>query len=158
MSFVIRRGPFREPERTCGETPGGPGAGSGVAGASRGDCGQDNGAPAQAHGASSDVAPAQQLNKIAFVGDYVPRKCGIATFTHDIFTALARQYPNVSLDGLPERGGAGLVITVDDLAAAARTIGAAGVTMGDRLVVPPDAAGHALLVFVEPHGTRGRST
>jgi catechol 2,3-dioxygenase-like lactoylglutathione lyase family enzyme len=72
--------------------------------------------------------------------------------------ALARQYPNVSLDGLPERGGAGLVITVNDLAAAARTIGAAGVTMGDRLVVPPDAAGHALLVFVEPHGTRGRST
>lgn len=34
----------------------------------------------------------EQLGKIAFVSDYVPRKCGIATFTHDIRTALASQY------------------------------------------------------------------
>lgn len=63
--------------------------------------------------------------------------------------ALAREYPNVSLDNLPERGGAGLVITVNDLATAARTIGAAGVKVGDRLIVPPNAAGEALLIFVE---------
>ena len=25
-----------------------------------------------------------EINKIAFVGDYLPRKCGIATFTHDM--------------------------------------------------------------------------
>ena len=31
--------------------------------------------------------------KIAFLGDYLPRICGIATFTHDIRWALASQYP-----------------------------------------------------------------
>jgi glycosyltransferase involved in cell wall biosynthesis len=30
------------------------------------------------------------LTKIAFVGDYLPRKCGIATFTHDLRAAVAR--------------------------------------------------------------------
>lgn len=30
------------------------------------------------------------LQKIAFVGDYLPRKCGIATFTHDLRTCIAR--------------------------------------------------------------------
>ena len=32
-------------------------------------------------------------NKIAFLGDYLPRKCGIATFTSDIYTAISSQYP-----------------------------------------------------------------
>ncbi len=32
-------------------------------------------------------------NNIAFIGDYLPRKCGIATFTSDIFTNIAEQYP-----------------------------------------------------------------
>ena len=32
-------------------------------------------------------------NKIAFIGDYLPRKCGIATFTSDIFTSINNQYP-----------------------------------------------------------------
>jgi hypothetical protein len=63
--------------------------------------------------------------------------------------ALAQQYPGVSVDGLPERGGAGLIIAVDDLAAAAQAIGPAGVKVGDRLVVPPSAAGGVLVVFVE---------
>ncbi len=31
--------------------------------------------------------------KIAFLADYVPRKCGIATFTHDLYHAVATQYP-----------------------------------------------------------------
>ena len=35
------------------------------------------------------TAPA--LLKIAFVGDYLPRKCGIATFTHDIRIAVAKE-------------------------------------------------------------------
>ena len=30
------------------------------------------------------------LQKIAFVGDYLPRKCGIATFTHDLRNAVAQ--------------------------------------------------------------------
>lgn len=30
-----------------------------------------------------------EIHKIAFVGDYLPRKCGIATFTHDMYASLA---------------------------------------------------------------------
>lgn len=33
-------------------------------------------------------------NKIAFLGDYLPRKCGIATFTSDIYSTISSQYPN----------------------------------------------------------------
>ena len=33
------------------------------------------------------------IRKIAFVGDYAPRRCGIATFTHDLHAALAGGYP-----------------------------------------------------------------
>jgi glycosyltransferase involved in cell wall biosynthesis len=32
-------------------------------------------------------------SKIAFVANYIPRKCGLATFTHDISRAVAKQYP-----------------------------------------------------------------
>ena len=34
-----------------------------------------------------------EINKIAFVGDYLPRKCGIATFTHDMYTSIAANTP-----------------------------------------------------------------
>src|SRR4051794_20448052 len=33
------------------------------------------------------------IHKIAFVGDYLPRKCGIATFTHDMYASVAGQFP-----------------------------------------------------------------
>jgi glycosyltransferase involved in cell wall biosynthesis len=35
------------------------------------------------------------LRKIAFIGDYLPRKCGIATFTYDLQTAVAAAYPQI---------------------------------------------------------------
>lgn len=34
-----------------------------------------------------------ERKKIAFVGDYLPRICGIATFTHDLCSAVASQFP-----------------------------------------------------------------
>jgi glycosyltransferase involved in cell wall biosynthesis len=34
-----------------------------------------------------------KLRKIAFVGDYLPRKCGIATFTSDLLSAVATAHP-----------------------------------------------------------------
>ena len=35
------------------------------------------------------------IKKIAFLGDYFPRKCGIATFTHDLRGAVAAVYPGI---------------------------------------------------------------
>src|SRR2546428_10795418 len=34
-----------------------------------------------------------KVQKIAFVGDHLPRKCGIATFTTDLLAAVAAAYP-----------------------------------------------------------------
>lgn len=34
-----------------------------------------------------------KVRKIAFVGDYLPRKCGIATFTSDLLSAVAAAHP-----------------------------------------------------------------
>ena len=34
-----------------------------------------------------------RVRKIAFVGDHLPRKCGIATFTSDVLAAVAGAYP-----------------------------------------------------------------
>ena len=34
-----------------------------------------------------------EIKKIAFLGDYLPRQCGIATFTHDLRKAMAERYP-----------------------------------------------------------------
>ena len=32
--------------------------------------------------------------RIAFLGDYVPRRCGIATFTHSLFEAVDAEHPD----------------------------------------------------------------
>ena len=63
-------------------------------------------------------------------------------------TQLAGRYPAVSLAGLPESGGAGLVLATSDLAAAEKAIGSAGVRSSGALCVPPAAGNGALLVFV----------
>src|SRR6266481_7679730 len=34
-----------------------------------------------------------KIRKIAFLGDYLPRKCGIATFTSDLLAAVATEFP-----------------------------------------------------------------
>jgi catechol 2,3-dioxygenase-like lactoylglutathione lyase family enzyme len=61
---------------------------------------------------------------------------------------LGRRYPEVSLAGLPERGGAGLILATSDLAAAEKAVGGAGVRSGGGVCVPPQAANGTLLVFV----------
>ena len=48
-----------------------------------------------------------KIRKIAFVGDHLPRKCGIATFTTDLLAAVASAHPQshclaVSVNDIPE--------------------------------------------------------
>src|SRR5215212_11596802 len=46
-----------------------------------------------------------EVRKIAFVADYMPRKCGIATLTHDLRHAVAGQYKSIDC----------IVVPVDDI-------------------------------------------
>jgi glycosyltransferase involved in cell wall biosynthesis len=39
------------------------------------------------------VETASKIQKIAFLGDHLPRKCGIATFTADLLAAVAAEHP-----------------------------------------------------------------
>src|ERR1700721_3865947 len=48
-----------------------------------------------------------QVRRIAFIGDHLPRKCGISTFTSDLLAAVAGAYPQsqclaVSVNDIPE--------------------------------------------------------
>jgi len=61
---------------------------------------------------------------------------------------LSRRYPDVPLAGVPERGGAGLVVTAD-LAAAEKAFGASGIRSGGGICMPPAAANGTLLAFVK---------
>ncbi|MBA4191257.1 MAG: glycosyl transferase family 1 [Planctomycetaceae bacterium] len=42
-----------------------------------------------------------EIRKVAFVGDYLPRKCGIATFTHDMYASLASRFPEADCFVVP---------------------------------------------------------
>lgn len=42
-----------------------------------------------------------EIRKIAFLGDYLPRKCGIATFTSDVLSAVAAKYPQSQCFAVP---------------------------------------------------------
>jgi glycosyltransferase involved in cell wall biosynthesis len=52
--------------------------------------------------------PAPDLDRIAFVGSYVPRRCGIATFTRDLRAAVAAHLPDAACPVVPvtDRGAA----------------------------------------------------
>ncbi len=78
----------------------------------------------------------------------VPSGPGRADFVFLARDGLARQYPDVPMAGLPERGGIGLVLAVDDPASAQRALGATAVRSGEALVVPPAAGNNAMLVFI----------
>jgi hypothetical protein len=81
-------------------------------------------------------------------GVAVPSGADRADFIFLTRTQLAGRYPAVSLAGLPDSGGAGLVLATSDIAAAEKAVGSAGVRSGDTLCVPPAAGNGALLVFV----------
>src|SRR5690606_20077764 len=47
-----------------------------------------------------------EVRKLAFIGDYPPRQCGIATYTYDLRHAVTSRYPQcegtvVSVDNIP---------------------------------------------------------
>jgi glycosyltransferase involved in cell wall biosynthesis len=44
---------------------------------------------------------ASNIRKIAFLGDYLPRKCGIATFTSDVLSAVAAEHPESQCFAVP---------------------------------------------------------
>jgi glycosyltransferase involved in cell wall biosynthesis len=43
----------------------------------------------------------QALGRVAVIGNYLPRRCGIATFTSDLCEAFAAQYPDTSCFAVP---------------------------------------------------------
>ena len=47
------------------------------------------------------VETASEIRKIAFLGDYPPRKCGIATFTSDLLAAVAVENPQSQCFAVP---------------------------------------------------------
>ena len=78
----------------------------------------------------------------------VPSGSDRADFVFLTKDQLGRRYPEVSLAGLPERGGAGLVLATSDLAATEKAIGSAGRRSGGAVCVAPAAANGTLLAFV----------
>ena len=48
-----------------------------------------------------------EIRKIAFLGDYLPRQCGIATFSHDLSTSVAARYPATNCFVVPVNDVAG---------------------------------------------------
>ena len=47
------------------------------------------------------VKRASSIQTIAFLGDYLPRKCGIATFTSDLLGAVAARHPQSRCFAVP---------------------------------------------------------
>ena len=78
----------------------------------------------------------------------VPSGGDRADFVFLTLAQLGKRYPGVSLAGIPERGGAALVLVSGDLAATEKTLGSAGVQSGSAICVPPAAANGTLLAFI----------
>jgi len=47
------------------------------------------------------VQKSSEIRRIAFLGDYLPRKCGIATFTSDLLAAVAAEHPRSQCFAVP---------------------------------------------------------
>src|SRR5439155_13920193 len=49
----------------------------------------------------ANMQTSSEIRKLAFVGDYLPRKCGIATFTSDLCEAIAAEHPRTQCFVVP---------------------------------------------------------
>jgi len=78
----------------------------------------------------------------------VPSGSDRAEFVFLTQAQLGRRYPDVALTGLPERGGAGLVLATGDLAATEKVLDGIGVRSAGGICVAPAAANGTLLAFV----------
>ncbi len=79
----------------------------------------------------------------------VPSGSDRADFVFLTLAQLGKRYPGVALAGLPERGGAGLVLVTGDLAATEKALGGIGIRSSDSVCVAPAAANGTLLAFVQ---------
>jgi hypothetical protein len=77
----------------------------------------------------------------------VPSGANRADFVFLTREQLCRRYPDIPLAGLPERGGAGLVLATSDAGATEKAVGKAGVRVGSTVIVAPTDANGALLAF-----------
>ena len=59
---------------------------------------QQNETVADVDAAELASRPSGDIGRIALIGNYLPRRCGIATFTADIYRAFAQRFPDVALD------------------------------------------------------------
>jgi hypothetical protein len=48
------------------------------------------------------------LKRIAFIGNHLPRRCGIATFTHDLHRAVATERPSLDTGVIAMTDSSGL--------------------------------------------------
>jgi glycosyltransferase involved in cell wall biosynthesis len=53
------------------------------------------------------MEPKSDIRSIAFIGDYLPRKCGIATFTSDVLSSVAAEHPQCRCFAIPVNDIAG---------------------------------------------------
>lgn len=60
---------------------------------------------------------------------------------------LAKRYPDVSLQGMPESGAVGLVLVAGDLDAAAKAVGGSAIRTERNVTVPPASANGVVLTF-----------
>jgi glycosyltransferase involved in cell wall biosynthesis len=61
---------------------------------------------------AKDMHAAREM-RVALLGNFAPRKCGIATFTTDVFEQLAKFHPEVKMDVYALQDGADPVIHTD---------------------------------------------